>query len=415
MKLAFFLSILCAGVVVLNLHADAPSQAGKSGNAELPELNVVLRVSKKFIGQLTTKRIQRTDPVYLCVLDSPITGTARTDATFTIQFDTSVKESAFVLQLEGNTASQTVAAKTLVQVFGSGQMDFTVKKRVVFDGKKYRAEPTAVDARLCSSVDAIATPPGLIGWIVQMFAAPEVRRRQPLVAEVAYEDGRSKLADSFDQEATKLVDQLNQVSPLQETVATLFPEVRDWTYYMSTSPTHLVIGAGPRDHSVPELPVTNKTQAPIELWVRGKEETKGILKVLKVWRDAGKQLVGLLPEELRKTIKSDEGFKTLFVKEWFVIQIGPVNEKPNGPETKANDPVVVWRPAGTDSAVLPLGDLGGSMGGSSRGGGSGEATQIVWRPASNEAATNQDTKGACEHVTVIWRPVMTQTWEMPPP
>ena len=244
-----------------------------------------------------------------------------------------------------------------------------------------------------------------------MFAAPEVRRRQALVAEVAYEDGRSKLADSFDQEATKLVDQLNQVSPLQETVATLFPETRDWTYYMSTSPTHLVIGAGPRDHSVPELPVTNKTQAPIELWVRGKEETKGILKLLKVWRDAGKQLVGLLPEELRKTIKSDEGFKTLFVKEWFVIQIGPVNNNTNGPETKANDPVVVWRPVGTGNATLPLGYSPGSA---NRGGGSSEATQIVWRPASKEGADQQVMNANSERVTVVWRPVMTEMWELPP-
>jgi len=411
MKLAALMSLLCGAGLVVSLHADAPAQPGMAAKDGAPEVNVVLRISRKFIAELTTKKFQRTDPVYLCVLDSPITGTAWTDATFSVQFDTSTKESAFVLQLQGSTTSATVAERTWLQVFGSGQMDFTVSKRVTFDGKKYRGQPSTVDASLCSSVDGIATPPGLIGWIIQLIAAPEVRRQQPFVAEVAYEDGRAKLTDGFDQEAIKLLDQLNQVSPLQETVATLFPETRDWTFYLSTTPTHLIIGTGPPERLVPELPVTSQTQAPIELWIRGKQETQGMLKVLKLWQDAGKQLETLLPAELQKTIKPGDGFKTLFVKEWFVIQLGTGGLKDRQEESNAEPTAVVWRPVGGASIAGPSGDFAGLLLGPDRGEESGGSATVVWRPASRSTEGQPENSGTGDkRITVVWRPVLTH-WE----
>ena len=173
---------------------------------------------------------------------------------------------------------------------------------------------------------SIVTPSGLIGLIIKHFATPEIRRRQPLVAQVGFETAKDKLTTMFDKEAAKLLDDLNRVSPFQETVQALFPETRDWIFYLSTTPTHLIIGTGPRERRLPELPVTAKTQAPIELWIRGKQETEGMLKVFKLWKDAGKQLDSLLPGELGKAIQLGEQFKTVLAKEWIVIQLGTISK-----------------------------------------------------------------------------------------
>jgi hypothetical protein len=395
MKLASWMSVFCVVGCALALPPDELPQSGASGKESQSEVNVVLRVSRKFIAELTTRRFQRTDPVYLCVLDSPITGTAQTDATFTVDFDTSSKESAFVLKLQGSTASSTIADRTLLQVFGSGQMDFTVRKRVTFDGKKFRGQPSIVDAHLSSAIDGIATPGGLVGWIIEMIAEPIIRRQQPVVAEVAYEDGTTKLADAFDQETNKLVAQLNQVSPLQETIEALFPETRDWTYSLSTTPTHLIIGAGPPGLRVPELPSTKRTEAPIELWVRGKEETQGMLKVIQLWKDAGKQLETLLPEELQKSIKIGDSFKTAFVKGWFVIQLGAVSAKDRPVQPIVEPAMIVWRPT-TESAIKR--DVSETS----------SQTEIVWRPAmtSRPDAVRVSNETA-NHISVIWRPTIT--------
>jgi hypothetical protein len=196
------------------------------------------------------------------------------------------------------------------------------------------------------------------------------------------------------------------VSPLQETVEALFPETRDWTYYFSTTPTHLIIGAGPPGLRVPELPTAKRTEAPIELWIRGKEETQGMLKVIHLWQDAGKQLESLLPEELQKTIKIGESFKTSFVKEWFVIQLGAgsVKDRPR-PSTSPTD---VRLPAqdksvGNESHTVNIEPLAAKEN-------STPETAIVWRPATNSQATlPEDRNAATNHMTIIWRPAVTPT------
>src|SRR6516165_4283248 len=103
MKYPALTSLLCAGAMALTLQVSTSGQPGKIDKEGLPEVNVVLRISRKLINELTTKKFQRTDPVCLCVEDTSVAGKAWTDATFTVQFDPNDKESAFVLQLRGTT------------------------------------------------------------------------------------------------------------------------------------------------------------------------------------------------------------------------------------------------------------------------------------------------------------------------
>jgi hypothetical protein len=368
MKQASGTSLLCACVLLLSLAADTSGQAGKSAKNGPAEVNVVLRISRTLVNELTTKKLQRTDPVYFCVEDQPITGLAHTDATFSVQFDQPGKDTAFVLQLRGATTSETTAERGPVTVHGSAVLEFTVRKPVSFDGLKLTAQATDIESRFYSTVDSIATPPGLIGLLIELIATPKIRRQQPLAAEIAYANGKAKLRAAFDQEAKKLVDELNQVSPLEETVNRLFPATKEWIYYLGTTPTHLVIGTGPPGRKLPVLPVTEKTQAPIELWIRNKPETQALLTVMKLWKDAGKQLESLLPPKVSKAIKPGVGPRTETVGEWFVIQVG-TGAVPAPMEEPAPPPSVQWRPL--DPARLRELDRAPDPG-----------PVIIWRPAT---------------------------------
>ncbi|HYV39555.1 MAG TPA: hypothetical protein VE988_27960, partial [Gemmataceae bacterium] len=357
------------------------------------EVNVVLRISRKFIAELTTKKLQRTDPVHLQINDDMLDGQAYTDATFSVQFDANTQESVFFLELKGTTTSATVSDRPYVRVLGSGRMNFTVRKRVNFDGLKYQGKPTTVDATLMACVDRVQTPRGLFGLIIQWIAMPRIRESQPLIAQVAFDDGKTKLTQTFDAEADKLLGQLNQVSPLEKTVQTLFPETRDWIYYLSTTPTHLIVGAGPRGRRVPELPVTENTNAPIEMWMRTKGETAAMVTVLKLWKDAGKQLQSLLPEPIGKSIKEDS-FRTATVKDWFVIQLGVDRSKGGLEEPGPKPGAIKWRPVQPDSPkAAPLGTspLGND----------------IWRPAPKTPQQLSQGKVTEEgRITLVWRPVI---------
>jgi hypothetical protein len=404
LKLASLMSLLGTAAVLLLVDARSPAQPGNPGKDGAAEVNVVLRISRKLLTELTTKRFQNADPVHLCVLDSDIVGTAWTDALFSIQFDSSAKESAFVLELKGSTFSKTVSEQPLVEVFGSAQLNFNVRKRVTFDGMKYHSNPSEVDAVFNSQVDDIVTPHGLIGWIIKLIAAKKVRQRQPLVAAVAFDDAKSKLVERFDLETARLIDGLNQVSPLQETVKVLYPETNDWIFYLSTTPTHLIVGFGPRNRRLPELPVTEKTNAPIEMWIRSKEETQAMLRIFQIWKSAGKQLDTMLPPDLAKAIKPGDNFKTQFVKEWVVIQLGvggTTNEKQSS-EIARN--LVVWRPTtlGTGRSISPEPAI--PVQPSVRAEAPSSSAPIIWRPAEGAgAAFRKDGDAGVSSFQVEWR------------
>jgi hypothetical protein len=145
MKFAPLLSLCCA--VALAPSTAAQSQpgglAGKDGKDNRPEVNIVLRISRKLINELTTRKIQRTTPIHLRTDDVEISGQAFTDATSTVRFETRPEDPAFVVELRGTTVSRTVGTRRPVEVYGSGRLAFTIRKRVTFDGVKFRTHPRA--------------------------------------------------------------------------------------------------------------------------------------------------------------------------------------------------------------------------------------------------------------------------------
>ena len=148
-----------------------------------------------------------------------------------------------------------------------------------------------------------------LAFWVELIATPKIKRQEPIFAEAAYEDGKAKLIAAFDEEVEKALKDLNEVSPLEKTVNTLFPETKDWILYPLTTPSHLLIGIGPKDRKLPTLPVTDKTDAPIELWMRTKAETAAMILVMKLWKDANQQLGEMLPGELGKSLPPGRGLQ----------------------------------------------------------------------------------------------------------
>jgi hypothetical protein len=399
MKPATLMGLACAVATVLAALGGASEQIGKDGKdkkSDKPEVNIVLRVTRKIVSDITTKKVQRTTPVNLCVLGYQVTGLAHTTGTATLIFDEQPESGAFDIVLRGTSVSQSVVDSPPVQVFGSGRLDFILRKRVTFDGLKFASKPSQIQSRFCSTIDGIATPPGLFGLLVELIAMPKIKRQEPIFAEAAYEDGKAKLIAAFDEEVDKSLKDLNEVSPLEKTVNTLFPETKDWILYPSTTPTHLLIGIGPKDRKLPTLPVTDKTDAPIELWIRSKAETFAMVMVLKLWKDANKQLEEMLPGEIGKSLPLKESFQYLNVKEWFVIQIGkqakeaPKESQPRGPEMLGKSGRVLFAEDRLPAvAVLP--------------------DSMVWRPMrpATSAATER-ADGEDNSITIVWRPVVTR-------
>jgi hypothetical protein len=376
---------VCALLLALPLMARQGGATDKDG---LPEVNVVLRISRKLVNELTTKKTERTTPVFFCVDGQPITGLAHTNATATVVFDPDPKVPEFTVVLRGTALSTTVADRPPIQVFGSARLDFVARKHVVFDGNDFRSAPSSIDAQFTSSVDGIATPPGLLGLLIELIATPKVRRSQPRVARAGFETGKAELLAAFDQEVDKALRDLNEASPLEKSMNALFPQTKDWIYYPLTTPTHLIVGAGPPGRRLPVLPTTERTNAQVELWIRNKPETEGMIAVLKLWQFANKKLEDALPPELAKRLDLGKGVQSLTVGEWFVIQIGRGSLKDAKEEPELAS--AVWRPA------APPGGLS-----------SGGPPGFAWRPAPPEPVLQANHAGPpAERIHMVWRPVL---------
>src|SRR5437879_2900670 len=123
MKLASLLGLCSAAALLLSLPAVALDQPGKADTTGPAEVNVVLRISRKLVEELTTKKVQRTTPVHLCLAEGPLDGTAFTQATASVVFDMPPEVPAFTVLLRGTTTSQSVLTRPPVEVFGSTYMD----------------------------------------------------------------------------------------------------------------------------------------------------------------------------------------------------------------------------------------------------------------------------------------------------
>ncbi len=120
-----------------------------------------------------------------------------------------------------------------------------------------------------------------------------------------------------------------------------------------------------------------------------------MLKVMKIWKDAGKTLDTLLPGELGKAIKPDEAFKTVLTKEWIVIQLGTTGKGEQPKEQRPTPTTVARPPINSGPTMLPPADFKGFASAPGKGVSPSVPGPVIWRPISKQTPD------------VIWRPAAT--------
>ena len=85
MKFASSLGLVCAGALLVCLPAVAQGQPGKTDTTGPADVNVVLRISRKLVEELTTRQVQRTTPVHQWMAEGSLDGVAFTEATASVE------------------------------------------------------------------------------------------------------------------------------------------------------------------------------------------------------------------------------------------------------------------------------------------------------------------------------------------
>jgi hypothetical protein len=299
-----------------------------SGNADEPTPNVtetraVLRISWEFIRKHTLPSIEESAPVNRCLFGAHVTGQAHTKGATTVNMDiVEGDEAVFTFHFKGATITNSVATHNPVAVYSTGTTNFETRRSILFDGLKFTAGPATIQATHSATIDGVAAPRGLRGCIARSIAWGQIRKNKTASDAISLEDTKTRVLASFNRESDRLVNDLNAVVPLEQTVNLLAPQTKDWTTYIARTKEYIMISPGPKEAGIPVLPKEYlQMKAPMELWIHGKPAGESVGRLLEIYGVAHRGLDRFRALTSSKQAHA-EGLRFSAVGEWTVIKVG---------------------------------------------------------------------------------------------
>ncbi|MGI9470400.1 MAG: hypothetical protein ACR2NZ_02630 [Rubripirellula sp.] len=319
--------------LVENREDHAGQEAGSAltlldENSGEGELDVVFRLSKELLEDLTRDVIEMDVPIDRKIDGSVMKGHASGRGTMTIELPVSDEHAQFTMRVVGTAQGrlQTDAGPAYVNL--SSRATFSTHKTIRFDGEVFHDSPAEAETRNCSWLNGIcAKRRGPIGCLVERIGRRMAQKKMGEVNATAEEYTRSTLVSKFDASSVDLVNELNETTPFEEIVDKYFPETRSWQIRTSTRPTFLLAGAGPPSAKFPEVVLEKPPTSHMELWLRTTPGQAAMLQLV-ANLDVGYDLLREhLPEEEADDVVDDVSVSR--VGEWSVIQIGLAKDVDN--------------------------------------------------------------------------------------
>ena len=286
------------------------------------ETKMVLRISKDFIRQHAPPVVEHVAPINKCLFGSRVTGTASTRGRPAVTMDTDHSKPVFTLHFKGTTTTKTVASKHPVKAYNTGVAVFDVHRQIRFDGMQFSEGPESIEATYASTLDCLATPPGLRGRIVRKFALPQIEEMKPKADAIALADTKASVLEAFGKHSDELVSDLNKRLPWKQTVALIMPQDSQLTGQFASTRDWILASPGTKEAGIPELPEEEaRVQAPIELWIHGKLGDGTAAKVVAIWTTVHFGLDKFRQAAPPGTAKLED-IKPAMVGEWWVLRVG---------------------------------------------------------------------------------------------
>jgi len=244
--------------------------------AQPPDPNspkVVLRMSRAFIENLTSRTFDDVAPVATTQKGATIVGTTRVSGGFTVAFHKSPTEAAFDIRADGTVDTDLGVTRRPVCVALDGHAGFCAARRITFDGETYAGGPVAVQADYASTLDGIGTlRRGPLAPLIRRVARPVVLRALPDADRAAGAEVRARARDKMSEKTDRAVAILNAVHAVN---AEVIQKLRDRELVpergrpaLATTDDALLGGLGFPEGSPPALPAAAVgPSGPVEIWV----------------------------------------------------------------------------------------------------------------------------------------------------
>jgi hypothetical protein len=313
--------------------ADDNAPAGSQQlEQEMAELRGVVRVSWDLIDALADDSATANVPFTAEISGGVVSGQVMSKVDMTIeprQLESTLNEgshrSVFLVRAAGTAQGTFLATSGCFRIGGPIFIPFSAERDVMFDGRHFEAGPANVTASVNTEFSTIQTRrDGPVGRFIARVATPAILGQQASSEQQASPIARQRVADFMERYTTEIVTRLNEITPLEQSLFKLYPEMQNWRIRLSNEDDYLTARYAPRGTPPVELPEAPHRAAGIEIWIRTTAPEAKFLERLGRWQRVQNLLKAYLPAEGSDAEKLTSQTEVKSFGPWFVLLIGQV-------------------------------------------------------------------------------------------
>ena len=293
------------------------------------EIQAVFRISKEFLDENTDDEIDAQIPFCERVIGFNCWGTIAGTARLSIDMQSGGGQAVFAIDSVGNASAGVTGRHGPVVAIGSAWGTFSTRTLIRFDGRNFVHVATTPQATVCGRLCRVT---GRLdrraGRLLGRGMMPIANRMVPRAVAEAVPIANRYLKNFVEQTAQQIIANLNQKTPLEETVNRLFPKTREFIFHMSATEDFLQGAYGPSSADVPELAKESDWERiNIEVWLRStSDEAASIARLseLPLARELIDQYIETTLPELRLL---GEEYSIEAAGDWLAIRFASGNTK----------------------------------------------------------------------------------------
>jgi hypothetical protein len=319
--------LLLVLIVTLLGGAAVRGQDPPPGPKETP---AVMRIHRRLIDDVTTREIKASIPFRAVVVKADASGVIQGVGRTSVEILPNDRESVFVVSSRGSAQADVTATRGPFYARGPAFGPFTSRTVVRFVGRRFTNEGTSTWAEVYGILEEVGTRRGghfsrLIGRMAWPFAQALIPRAEREGVPYA----NHYLREFVDNLAARIIERLNRTTPLEQSVARVYPETKDWIYRLSATGEYIQGAVGPPDAVVPTLPDSPNLPKDlrVELWLRTTQKEAKFLEALGRLKLAGPLLREYLKQNLPEIGRLNAELSVTAVGTWLVIGIGELKEE----------------------------------------------------------------------------------------
>ncbi len=290
------------------------------------QTKAIFRISRQFLAEVSNQPIVANLPIDDTVMGFKCTGNIRAEGTVAVDLLDSGQQAIFAVAGEGQGRADVTGCRGLWMADGSVFGNFSTTSLVKFDGRQFAYAGTTLSTEICANIHRVTgRRDRLAGRALGAGVQSLAQKMIPRALREAKPLANTFLKNYVEEVADEIIMELNQKTPIEDSINRLFEETQDWVFHMSSDDEFLQASLGPPDTQRP--PVLPKVAAlmaevRVEAWLQSTNDEAEMLAQLSQQPLAKQLVAAYLKSTLPELAAVGDTITVDAVGTWVLIRVG---------------------------------------------------------------------------------------------